>query len=322
MVKVVSLAADDTLLSIKATEQCMEETNNVSDAFSVASGLKVNYSKSNAVWIGSNHNKGPLVHGLNFIWLKPTEFFTYLGLKVRVDGSFADMNFDIQDDFVSNSLALLRYSFKSLYGKVCIIKTLVALKFVYKFSLLSTPCPLIFTRLDHLYYDYLWEGHRNRIAKATMEQNLNNGGFKMINCKWQNASWKLSWSQKLLAEDTNTYFWMEHIHSCFRIPVNDFVQMNIRIKSRHSLQKFLKPNKVLTHFWYNVFSLLFKWTYVNEIATCSFTKCIPICFNSALGRFTVDNMLPSYVSFKQLQIFTIQEFLETKISVRRKLDTQ
>ena len=320
--KLVSLAADDTLLSILATEQCMEETNNVLDAFSVASGLKVNYSKSIAVRIGSNRNKGPLVHGLNFAWLKSTELFTYLGLKIRIDGSFTGANFDIKDDFVSSSLALLRYSFKSLYGKVCIIKTLVASKFVYKFSLLPTPPPLIFDRLDRLYYDYLWEGRRHRIAKTTMEQNLDNGGFKMINCKWQSASLKLSWPQKLLADDTNTFFWMEHVRSCFLIPMGDFVQMNIKIRSGCSLRKYIKSNKVLPRFWYDVFALLLRWTYVNDLATCSFAKCIPICFNSALGKFVVDRMLPLYVRFKQLNIFSIQEFLETKISVKRKLDTQ
>ena len=52
--KKISLIADDTLLTVAATENCMEEVNNVLDAFSVISGLKVNYTKSNVVRFGSN----------------------------------------------------------------------------------------------------------------------------------------------------------------------------------------------------------------------------------------------------------------------------
>ena len=80
---------------------------NDADEFSVASGLKVNYSKSNVVRIGANKDKGALIHGLNFKWLNSLDFFTYLGLKINIDDSFVSENFDFDNFIVSDAVSQL-----------------------------------------------------------------------------------------------------------------------------------------------------------------------------------------------------------------------
>ena len=71
-----------------------------------------------------------------------------------------------------------------------------------------------------------------------------------------------------------------------------------------------------------MFKIFFDWTYIaqDKIVSCKHAKQLPICFNSALGNFEVPHMLTVYENFKELGIFTIQEFLEAKISVKTKID--
>ena len=71
-----------------------------------------------------------------------------------------------------------------------------------------------------------------------------------------------------------------------------------------------------------MFKIFFDWTYIahDKIVSCKHAKQLPICFNSAFGTFDVPYLLTVYENFKELGIFTIQEFLETKISVETKID--
>ena len=149
--KKINLAADDTMLVFLATEQCMMEVNNVLDKFAYISGLKVNYTKTIATRIGKNLEKGKISGGENFTWIKADEPFTYLGLQIRVDSKPVRENFPIDHQGIIHTATKgLRYSYTGLTGKIVILKSLVASKQVYRFSLLPSPLTVISLKLTVL----------------------------------------------------------------------------------------------------------------------------------------------------------------------------
>ena len=169
-----------------------------------------------------------------------------------------------------------------------------------------------------MYYTYIWGGGRYRIANAIMVQSIDNGGFKMIDSTWQENSLKLAWLQRLLADETNAYFWMVHVKNCIRVVFSEFVQLNLAPK-HSTIRKFIKEGSRLPQYWFDVLVILFRWTYVKDLCSCNFVKSLPICFNSALGAFQNHLMMITYQNFKNVNIFTIRDFLESKISVHVKL---
>ena len=316
--KKIELAADDTLIAMQATPQCFSELNKILDSFAIQSGLRVNFSKSNVVRIGKNKDHPPLLNFLQFEWLKQDEYFTYLGLKLRIQGEFASANFVDHHKLVSQATAGMRYAYRGLIGRILIVKSLVASKFVYRFNLLPTPPPVFFKRMDKTYYDYVWDDGRHRISKKIMEQPMENGGFNMLNVKYQENSLKLIWIQRLLADSASKYFWQEHISSCFCVPLTDLIRFNLH-PSR--MKRLINRKSILPPFWNDVFYTYFSWTYVSakKLSTCEYVGSLSICFNSAFGNYRVAFMLKQYRTFKDVDIFTIHEFLNSELSPRRKI---
>ena len=200
----------------------------------------------------------------------------------------------------------------------------MASKFVYKYSLLPSLCSGVFAILEKMYYDFLWGDRRHRISKKIMIQNLENGGYKMVNNVFQENSLKLIWVEHLLSDEANSSFWVEHIKSIILVPVTDFVRFNVSPRQFPRFMRFMLSGKSLPHFWYDVFRILFKWTNVpaKAIDTCSYANQLPVCFNIAFGSYDMYRMYIVYCTLKLINVFTVHEFLSIPVSqcVRIKKD--
>ena len=326
--KKIALAADDMLLCALANEEVMEEINLVLDRFAFISGLSVNFSKSLIFRIGTGKEKGPLVHGLQFKWLRISDLFSYLGISfsVHAQGTLQGIwsNFSKNPRFVEEALAGTQYVHSGLLGRICCLKALVASKLVYKFSLAPSPHKDFLRFMDRLFYDYIWNSGRHRISKKIMQQSIENGGFNMLNIVFQENSLKLIWLQRLLNTEANCVFWVEHIRSCLILRVTEILRCNVAPR-RWPMHKFLKKSCSLLVFWHNVFEIYFKWTYVGsrDLAACSFVGNMPICFNSALPSFSRNKFSGAetdYFNFKRHGIVTISQFLTANLSVKEKIE--
>ena len=111
------------------------------------SGLKVNSSKTEGLWIGSL--KGSEMKPLGIKWPQGI-FFTY-------DKKLLYMkNFTEKLDNIKKLINIWSSRGLSLYGKVTIIKSLLLPKVVYTSSLLPTPENII-KELNHLIYNFFME---------------------------------------------------------------------------------------------------------------------------------------------------------------------
>ena len=119
-----------------------------------------------------------------FVWLKPKETFTYLGLEYFIDH---DGRLQTSDNFcrmhyqIDNAVKHLRYQQRSLLGRILVLKTMIASRFVYQFSLLPTPLLKQLKKLYKIFYDFIWANKRPKMRRSNMELDITRGGFNMLN---------------------------------------------------------------------------------------------------------------------------------------------
>ena len=123
------------------------------DKFKKVSGLKVNSSKTEGLWIGSL--KGSEMKPLGIKW--PQDPIKALGIFFTYDKKLLYMkNFTEKLDNIKKLINIWSSRGLSLYGKVTIIKSLLLPKVVYTSSLLPTPENII-KELNHLIYNFFME---------------------------------------------------------------------------------------------------------------------------------------------------------------------
>jgi hypothetical protein len=129
----LSQFADDTSIFLDGSRRSFFECIKVLNEFSRMSGLKINYEKSVAVWLGAmNNSREKFLNELSLIWNPET--FKVLGvifsLNVR---NIVHLNYD--DKLGQVEKILKSWSKRNLtpFGKVTVIKTLALSKLTYLF---------------------------------------------------------------------------------------------------------------------------------------------------------------------------------------------
>ena len=132
--------------------ECAQLVFRLLDKFRTCSGLKVNYTKAEAMWIGSLKDSTATPVGLT--WCKSVKalgiVFTY-NANVQLQKNFYDKLKDIRTQTRLWSCRGL-----SLYGKVTIIKSFLLPKMLYIFSVLPTPVEFI-KELNNIIYIFFIE---------------------------------------------------------------------------------------------------------------------------------------------------------------------
>ena len=162
------------------------------DTFKLLSGLTINYSKTEGMWIGSCRNNNSKPFGIKW----PREPIKALGVYYSYDLTLLrEKNFLENLDKIKKLLNLWSSRGLSLYGKVTVIKSLVIPKFVYICSLMPVADEFV-KELNRLVYKFLWNG----TDKATRLSTINDyakGGLKMIDLDCMIKSLRLAWLQRI-----------------------------------------------------------------------------------------------------------------------------
>ena len=142
--------ADDLTLFVPNIE-CVELILQLLDRFTICSGLKVNHTKTEAMWIGSCRQNTATPLGLR--WSKCVKalgiVFTYNDTD-QLQKNFYDKLKDIRIQ-----IRLWNCRGLSLFGKVTIIKSLLLPKMLYVFSVLTTPEEFI-KQLNTIIYNFFF----------------------------------------------------------------------------------------------------------------------------------------------------------------------
>ena len=206
LVKTVQYADDCIAFLNNKNELCT--VLNLIGEYGKASGLKLNLSKCEGIWLGVDKMRQKDCKLFGIKWPDQNRC---LGIYV---GYSRDKNFrrnwDEKIEKVKHILASWKDRDLSLFGKVQIIKTFVVSQFVLPASLLVVP-PEITKKIETMLYEFFW-GSRDKVKRVKVTQDLKLGGLNMIDIKCLFMSFKAVWITRLLNSDPEIHNWAQIAH--------------------------------------------------------------------------------------------------------------
>ena len=162
--------------------ECAKRVFRLLDEFRSCSGLIVNYTKTEATWIGSSRDSTAAPLGLTWRGMKALGIvFTY-NTSVLVQTNFYDKLKDIQT----------QTRLWSCRGKISIIKSCLLPKMFYVFSVLPTP-EVFIKQLNTIIYNFLWKGpDKIHVARLAVINDLKYGGLNLTELETSIKSLKIS----------------------------------------------------------------------------------------------------------------------------------
>ena len=179
------------------------------DDFKKLSGLAINPSKTEGLWIGSSRGNKTKPFGIKW----PNEPIKALGVYYSYDPKLLlEKNFIEKLDTIKKLINIWSSRGLSLYGKVTIIKLLIIPKFVYVASLLPTPKEVI-KQLNQLLFKFLWKGV-DKVTRLSAINEYENGGLKMIDFETMVKSLRLAWLKRIFRENDGA--WKSYIRQILK----------------------------------------------------------------------------------------------------------
>ena len=193
-IKLVQMA-DDTTAFVE-DEKSLENIFNILEKFEMYAGLKLNKTKTEAMWLGKDKNN---VHEpLNIKWVKQVHS---LGIFFSYDSDSVVMkNFMDRAKEFKKILDLWSMRDLSLIGKITILKSLALSKIIYQCAVLTAP-PNFVESVNDIAYQFLWSKKPAKVKKETIIANYKHGGLKMIDITSFIKAQKVTWVKRLLSSD-------------------------------------------------------------------------------------------------------------------------
>jgi len=229
---------------------------NLLDQYKNFSGLVINSSKTEGMWIGSSRGNNSKPLGIKW----PDEPIKALGVYYSYDIKLLqEKNFIERLDSVKKLINVWSLRGLSIYGKVTIIKSLIIPKFVYIFSLLPAPKEIV-KELNQMIFKFLWKG-TDKVTRLSTINEYENGGLRMIDLESMIKSLRLAWLKRIFG--SNEGAWKSYLCvSLERFGGLFLFHCNYDIKDVHISSQFYSE---LLRWWYEfrvVFDTGKQWQYI------------------------------------------------------------
>ena len=199
----VSQYADDTTAFV-ADLGSAENLLKLLDAFQRCSGLEINRSKTEGMWLGANQNKKS--KHFDIAW--PSEPVCALGIHFSYNEDVSHQkNFEQKLTSMKTLLNIWYPRNLTLYGRITILKTLALSKLIYNTSMLSFPSPFI-TMVNQAIKSFIW-GKTAKIKHTAMIGPKEKGGLNMPDFEIVHNALKATWIKRL--NDSNPAASWSHI---------------------------------------------------------------------------------------------------------------
>ena len=138
--------------------------------FEKLSGLKINQSKSEGMWLGikKKSKRKPLL-------IKWPPLIKILGIYIGYD----EENFREKINRIKQKLNIWKQRNLTIFGKILILKTFAISQLLYVASVYHIP-DYILKEVEALAYMFLWNGRAHRVKQRVVIQDFELGGCKMI----------------------------------------------------------------------------------------------------------------------------------------------
>ena len=127
----ISQYADDTTLILDGSEKSMQQSFSLLDSFASIPGLKVNYEKTEALWIGAMlFQRRKIAAFKNISW--PSHKVKALGVWLStIKEESITLNYEEKKEIISKTIENWQFRRLTLLGKIVVIKSLLASQLVY-----------------------------------------------------------------------------------------------------------------------------------------------------------------------------------------------
>ena len=195
----ISQYADDTVLFIENSSECLKGALQELNKFSEASGLRLNIEKTSCMQVGPVNQQ----HTENSQGIRWVSHMKILGIMFANDSNdITKCNLEPKIEQIQKEIAQWRRRNITPIGRVTVIKSLLISKLVHLFTALPDPSENMLKKLQSLLFEFLWAGKRDPVKRAKVIQNYSNGGLGMIDLQAFIKSMKISWLRRLLTANT------------------------------------------------------------------------------------------------------------------------
>jgi len=195
----LSQYADDSSLTLDDDETSLDEVFKILLKFSECTGLRANLDKTHLIWIGSKKGCGEeLLPDKKFIWIHNGKF-KLLGIQFdlfAIDKTLQNLSNAVMK--IKQVLKDWTYRNLSLLGKITVIKSLALPILVHPLSVLQHPSSESLKEIENIFFNFLWNGKRDRIKRDVLINDFSEGGLKMVHIESFSKSIKMPWLHKLL----------------------------------------------------------------------------------------------------------------------------
>ena len=262
----LSQYADDTLFLLDGTSKSLNETLNVLSEFSNFSGLKINFDKTHAVWIGQKkYSTASIKTKWKLCWGK-TEF-KLLGIMFNVNlDQILNVNYTDKLQKIRCLIKLWKRRYLTPLGKITVIKSLLLPILNHLFISIPNPNDQILKELNNIFFEFLWEGPA-KIKQTVVVKQYCEGGLRMINLKAFMNSMKLTWLRRITTTE-----------SPWQYIIKDTINFNEIFSFGTSyIESFL--SKIKNKFWIDVMKAYSEILKLNKIDNEDSVLSSPIFYN-------------------------------------------
>lgn len=174
-------------------EESVEQLLKLLDEFKSISGLEINTSKTEAMWLGCWRDETHTP--FNFRW--PKEPICALGIHFSYNTEDANkLNFEEKISNLEKTLNGWKRRKLTLLGRINIVKTLGLSKLIYNASVLSIPKHFV-KEINRISFNFIWEGKPAKVKRSTIIREKKRGGLKMLDFEIMDKALKVAWIERL-----------------------------------------------------------------------------------------------------------------------------
>ena len=231
--------ADDTILYLN-NEQELQLAFLILNEFGSLSGLRLNQSKSEGLWLGSLKHLQLNCSKFGIKW--PSQI-KYLGIYVGHDKVHNDYkNWDVKIQRLEQILETWSKRDLSLIGRVQIIKSLALSQLTLAATCLQVPSDAI-SRINKLLFRFIWRSN-DKVKRVAIYHPIANGGLNMTDIQSMFASLKAKWINRIITASPEKDSWVQlpyHYFKDFEIERTKLkfnFDESVRFDDIHQLPKF------------------------------------------------------------------------------------
>lgn len=175
----LSQYADDTSLIFDGSPTSMDGILQNLDYFANIPGLKINFSNTKMIWIGSKKFSNEAFHHSRWKLDWKNNTFDMVGFSVNLS-DMVDLNYIPKLIEIRKLLKQWKVRRMTPIGRLTVLKTLIIPKLNHLALALPIPNDNFFKDLESEMFEFLWNSKIHKIKKDTVCQDYGYGGLKMI----------------------------------------------------------------------------------------------------------------------------------------------